>query len=162
MIDNKIKRPSWDEYFIKIAAIVSERSTCHRHHVGAVIVKDKQILTTGYNGAVKGIKDCLEKGCLRNQLNIASGTRQEICRAAHAEQNAIVQAANQGININNADIYCTHSPCIICAKLIVNSGIKKVCTFNSYADNQFKLLFKEAKIDFVVLKRPHNEIFLKD
>ncbi|MBI3990744.1 MAG: dCMP deaminase family protein, partial [Candidatus Omnitrophica bacterium] len=112
-------RPSWDEYFMKMALLVAERSTCLRHHVGAVIVKDKRMLTTGYNGAPAGTKDCLELGCLRDELKIPSGTRHEICRAIHAEQNALIQAALYGVSVAGATIYCTHSPCILCAKMLV-------------------------------------------
>ncbi len=153
-----IKRPSWDEYFLKIAMLVSERSTCLRHHVGAVVVKDKQILTTGYNGAVKGVTDCLTKGCMRDELKIASGTRHEICRAVHAEQNAIAQAALHGINIKGATLYCTHSPCLICAKLMVNSGIIRVVTYNIYPDKMYQDLFNEAKVEFRVLSQPEDKI----
>lgn len=159
---SQYQRPHWDDYFIKIAMLVSERSTCLRHHVGAVVVRDKQILTTGYNGAVKGAEDCLSKGCLRNELNIQSGTRHEICRAVHAEQNAIAQAANQGICIQNATLYCTHSPCIICAKLIVNSGIKRVCAYNIYSDDSYLELFKESHIIFDILTRPNQSISILD
>ena len=121
----KIKpRVSWDEYFMKIAMIVAERSTCRRHHVGAVISKNKRILTTGYNGAAKGLKDCIELGCLRDENNIESGKNHEICRAIHAEQNAIIQAGLHGVNIENSTIYCTHPPCILCAKMLINARIK--------------------------------------
>jgi dCMP deaminase len=161
-MNTKITRPSWDEYFIKIAALVSERSTCLRHHVGAVIVKNKQILCTGYNGAVKGVKNCLERGCLRNELNIESGTRHEICRAVHAEQNAITQAAYHGISIHGASLYCTHSPCIICAKMMVNAGIKEVYAYHVYPDNSYKELFKEAGIKFHKIDHPNTEIKVLD
>ena len=109
---NNTPRPSADEYFLKIASVVAERSTCLRHHMGAVAVKDKHILTTGYNGAAAGLKDCLELGCLRNENNIPSGTRTEICRAIHAEQNVIIQAALHGVSLEGCTIYCTHTPCI--------------------------------------------------
>src|SRR3989339_2017285 len=141
-------RPSWDDYFMKIAMLVAERSTCRRHHVGAVIVKDKRISTTGYNGAASGVKDCLELGCLRDQNNIPSGQRHEICRAIHAEQNAIIQAGLHGININGSTIYCTHSPCILCAKMLVNAGITRFVMCTVYPDPSFKNLFKEANIKF--------------
>lgn len=147
-------RPSWDEYFMKLAWLVAERSTCVRHHVGAVIVRDKRILTTGYNGAAAGTKDCLELGCLRNELNIPSGTRHEICRAIHAEQNAIIQAGTHGININGGTLYCTHSPCILCAKMIANAKIKRVVMSIEYPDETFKNLFKEAGIEFVSMPIP--------
>jgi dCMP deaminase len=153
-----MKRPSWDEYFMKIATLVAERSTCKRHHVGAVIVKNKRILTTGYNGAASGVKDCLELGCLRDELKIPSGTQQQICRAIHAEQNAIIQAGVHGVNIEGAIMYCTHSPCIICAKMIANAKIKSFVTFVEYADDEFKKLFKEAGIGFVKLPRPKTRI----
>jgi dCMP deaminase len=154
-------RPSWDEYFLKLALLVAERSTCRRHHVGAVIVKDKRILTTGYNGAPSGAKDCLELGCLRDELKIPSGTRHEICRAIHAEQNALIQASVYGVKIEDAIIYCTHSPCILCAKMIANAKIKKFITCGDYADKSFKPLFKELKIEFVKLPVPPLAIFPK-
>lgn len=146
--NNINKRPSWDEYFMKLAWLVAERSTCKRHHVGAVIVRDKRILTTGYNGAASGTRDCLSLGCLRNSLNIPSGQRHEICRAIHAEQNAIIQGGYHGINIKCSTLYCTHSPCVLCAKMIVNAGIKKVVADIEYPDNSFNKLFLEAKIEF--------------
>src|SRR3989339_316651 len=139
-----MKRPSWDEYFMKIAYLVAERSTCRRHHVGAVIVKDKRILTTGYNGAPSGLKDCLELGCLREKNNIPSGTRHEICRAIHAEQNAIIQAGLHGVVIKEATIYCTHSPCILCAKMLANARIKRFVTSGDYPDEAAKQLLKET------------------
>jgi len=155
MNENKISsRPNWDEYFMKLAWLVAERSTCLRHHVGAVIVRDKRILTTGYNGAASGTKDCLELGCLRNELNIPSGTRHEICRAIHAEQNAIIQAGTHGINIKGATIYCTHSPCILCAKMLTNAGIVKFVMCLEYPDDSYKKLFQEAKIAYSTLEIP--------
>jgi dCMP deaminase len=162
-MENKeiITRPSWDEYFMKLAWLVAERSTCVRHHVGAVIVRDKRILTTGYNGAAAGTKDCLELGCLRNELNIPSGTRHEICRAIHAEQNAIIQAGTHGININGGTLYCTHSPCILCAKMIANAKIKRVVMSIEYPDETFKKLFKEAGIEYVSMPIPDLTITQK-
>ncbi|MBR3654570.1 MAG: cytidine/deoxycytidylate deaminase family protein [Elusimicrobia bacterium] len=156
-----MSRPSWDEYFMKLAWLVAERSTCVRHHVGAVIVRDKRILTTGYNGAAANIKDCLELGCLRNALNIPSGTRHEICRAIHAEQNAIIQAGTHGININGGTLYCTHSPCILCAKMIANAKIKRVVMSIEYPDETFKELFKEAGIEYVSMPIPDLTITQK-
>jgi len=158
----KYIRPDWDSYFMKLAMLVAERSTCLRHHVGAVIVRDKRILTTGYNGAAKGVKDCVELGCLRNELNIPSGQRHEICRAIHAEQNAIIQAGLHGITINNATIYCTHSPCILCAKMLVNAGITRFVSCTEYPDPSFKELFREAKIKYEKIKRPPTEITILD
>lgn len=151
-------RPDWDQYFMKLAFLVSERSTCLRHHVGAVIVSDKKILTTGYNGAASGCKDCLELGCLRDELKIPSGTRHEICRAIHAEQNAIIQASLHGVSIRGATIYCTHSPCILCAKMIVNSKIKRFVASKGYADPSFKALFKEAGVKFEQMETPNLKI----
>ncbi len=154
----ELKRPSIDDYFLKIASVVAERSTCRRHHVGAVIARDKHLLTTGYNGAAAGIKDCLEQGCMRNQLKIPSGTRHEICRAIHAEQNAIIQAGLHNADTKGATIYCTHSPCIICAKMIVNAKIKRYVTYGTYAEKTFLPLFKEAKIEYVETKEPQLKI----
>ncbi|MDR1663166.1 MAG: cytidine/deoxycytidylate deaminase family protein [Endomicrobium sp.] len=146
------KRPSWDEYFMKLAWLIAERSTCQRHHVGAVIVKDKKVLTTGYNGAASGTKDCLSLGCLRNAMSIPSGQKHEICRAIHAEQNAIIQGGYHGINIKKGStIYCTHSPCVLCAKMIVNTEIKKVIADIEYPDAAFKELFSETGVEFSTL-----------
>ena len=147
-------RPDIDEYFLKIASVVAERSTCLRHHVGAVAVKDKHILATGYNGAAAGLKDCLELGCLRDEMNIASGTRHEICRAIHAEQNVIIQAALHGVSLEGATIYVTHSPCVLCAKMLINARIKRFVTFGSYADDSFRDLFQEAGIEFELRQKP--------
>lgn len=151
-------RPGWDEYFMKMALLVAERSTCLRHHVGAVIVRDKRILTTGYNGAASGTKDCLQLGCLREKMKIPSGTRHEICRAIHAEQNAIIQAGLHGINLKDAVIYCTHSPCILCAKMLANVKISRFITCNEYPDKSFKPLFREVGIEFVKIKMPPSQI----
>ena len=151
-------RPDIDEYFLKIASVVAERSTCRRHHVGAVAVKDKHILATGYNGAAAGLKDCLELGCLRDEMNIASGTRHEICRAIHAEQNVIIQAALHGVSLEGATIYVTHSPCVLCAKMLINARIKRFVTFGSYADDSFRDLFQEAGIEFELRQKPPPRI----
>lgn len=156
------KRLSIDEYFLKIASVVAERSTCRRHHIGAVAVKNKQILSTGYNGAAAGTKDCLELGCLRDEMNIPSGTQQEICRAIHAEQNAIIQGALHGVSLEGATMYCTHTPCIICAKMMVNAKIKRLVTFREYADDSFVKLFIEAGIEVDTLERPGSEITFLD
>jgi len=154
----KETRPDIDEYFLKIASVVAERSTCRRHHIGAVAVKDKHILATGYNGAAAGLKDCLELGCLRDELGIASGTRQEICRGIHAEQNVIIQASLHGISLEGSTIYCTHTPCVLCAKMLVNARIKRFVTFGSYNDDSFVELFREAGIEFELHKKPPTEI----
>jgi dCMP deaminase len=148
------KRPDIDEYFLKIAAVVAERSTCLRHHVGAVAVRNKHILSTGYNGAAAGLKDCLDLGCLRDEMKIPSGTRHEICRGIHAEQNAIIQASLHGVSLEGATIYCTHTPCILCAKMLVNARIKRFVSYGKYADDEFFNLFKEAEIDIDIKNRP--------
>ena len=156
------KRHSWDEYFMKIAALVAERSTCLRHNIGAIIVKDKRIISSGYNGAAKGITDCLERGCLRNELGIESGTRHEICRAIHAEQNAIIQGAFHGVSIKGGSMYCTHTPCMICAKMIVNSGIKEIISYHDYSDEEARKFLKEAGIILKRVPKPLEKIHFKD
>ncbi|MCD6299695.1 MAG: cytidine/deoxycytidylate deaminase family protein [Dehalococcoidales bacterium] len=154
----KLTRPDIDQYFLKIASVVAERSTCRRHHIGAVAVRNKHILATGYNGAPAGAKDCLELGCLRDELNIPSGERQEICRGVHAEQNVIIQAALHGISLAGSTIYCTHTPCILCAKMLVNAKIKRYVSFGKYNDNAFNDLFKEAGIEVEIKQRPSSRI----
>ncbi|MCJ7605936.1 MAG: cytidine/deoxycytidylate deaminase family protein [Dehalococcoidales bacterium] len=147
---------------MKIASVVGERSTCRRHHMGAIAVRDKHILSTGYNGAAAGLKDCLELGCLRDGLGIASGTRIEICRAIHAEQNAIIQAALHGVSLEGATMYCTHTPCILCAKMMVNARIARSVSFGKYIDDQFIELFKEAGIQVDIRERPLDLITFLD
>ena len=144
-------RPTIDEYFMEIASIVAKRSTCLRNQVGAVIVKDKRILSTGYNGAPRNLEHCLDIGCIRQQNNIASGTRHEMCRAVHAEQNAIIQAALHGVSIENSTFYCTHQPCILCAKMIINSGIRKIYYFEDYPDSLAIELLVEAGVELIRL-----------
>ncbi|MDY0267838.1 deoxycytidylate deaminase [Trichloromonas sp.] len=129
-----MERPSWEEYFMEIARLVSRRSTCLRRQVGAVMVKGKNILATGYNGTPSGITHCAQVGCLRQQLNVPSGERHELCRGLHAEQNAIIQAAKHGINIADATLYCTNSPCIICSKMLINAGIQRIIYQEGYPD----------------------------
>jgi dCMP deaminase len=155
-------RPNIDEYFLKIASVVGERSTCRRHHMGAVAVRDKHILSTGYNGAAAGLQDCLELGCLRDELKIKSGTRQEICRAIHAEQNVIIQASLHGVSLEGATVYCTHTPCVLCAKMLVNARIKRFVSFRKYNDDEFFNLFREAGIKVDIKKRPSLQITLLD
>ena len=154
----RLARPDSDEYFLKIASVVAERSTCRRHHVGAVAVKDKHILATGYNGAPSGAKDCLELGCLRDEMNIPSGTRQEICRGIHAEQNVIIQAALHGVSLEGSTIYATHTPCVLCSKMLVNARIKRFISFGKYDDNAFVDLFKESGIEIDLKQRPSSRI----
>lgn len=153
-----MSRPDINEYFLKIASVVAERATCRRHHVGAVAVRGKHILATGYNGAASGLKDCLELGCLRDEMNIPSGTRHEVCRGIHAEQNVIIQAALHGVSLEGATIYVTHTPCILCAKMLVNAKIKRFVTFGKYADDSFRDLFKEASIEFESHTKPSSNI----
>jgi dCMP deaminase len=144
----KHKRISWDEYFMQIAHLVSQRSTCIRRNVGAVIVKDKRILATGYNGAPRGLKHCLETGCVRDKLKIPSGQRHELCRGLHGEQNAIIQASLYGISVKDSTIYITNQPCIICAKMLINSGISEIVIADGYPDEMSGKMLKEAKIKF--------------
>jgi dCMP deaminase len=146
------KRPTLDEYFMEIAEVVAKRSTCLRNKVGAVIVRDKRILSTGYNGAPRDMEHCLEIGCIRDQQNIASGTRHELCRAVHAEQNAIIQSALHGVSVEGATLYCTHQPCILCAKMIINSKIKRVVYSNKYPDDEAINFFKKADVEINIFK----------
>ena len=157
-----LNRPDSDEYFLKIAAVVAERATCRRHHVGAVAVRNKHILSTGYNGAPSGARDCLELGCLRDELKIPSGTRHEICRGIHAEQNVIIQASLHGVSLEGSTIYATHTPCNLCAKMLVNAKITRLVTFGSYNDNSFTELFREAGIEVDIRKRPSSRVSFLD
>ncbi len=157
-----LNRPDSDEYFLKIAAVVAERATCRRHHVGAVAVRNKHILSTGYNGAPSGARDCLELGCLRDELKIPSGTRHEICRGIHAEQNVIIQASLHGVSLEDSTIYATHTPCNLCAKMLVNAKIKRLVTFGSYNDSSFTELFREAGIEVAMRKRPSSRVSFLD
>lgn len=139
----------WDKRFMEMASFVATWSSCYQpnRQIGAVIAKDKRIITTGYNGAGAGIKSCKERGeCLRRTLNIPSGTRAELCYAIHAEQNAIIQAAKLGVSIDGATLYCTHQPCVICAKMIINSGIKRVVYREGYPDDFSLEMFKQADV----------------
>lgn len=142
----KIDRPTWDEYFISIAKLVSTRSTCLRRKVGAILVKDKKILTTGYNGVPSNIEHCEKTGCLRERLKVPSGERHELCRGLHGEQNALLQAALHGVSVKDAMLYSTTHPCIICAKMIINAGINEVVIAGGYPDKMSRDLLKEAGI----------------
>lgn len=145
-------RISWDEYFMRFAELAATRTTCLRRSVGAVIVKDKHILATGYNGAPKKVSHCKDLGgCLREKLNVPSGERHELCRALHAEQNAIIQCAMSGQNIEGATIYITHQPCIICSKMIINAGIKRIVVREGYPDNLAKQILSEAGLSIIML-----------
>ncbi|MCK4422143.1 cytidine/deoxycytidylate deaminase family protein [candidate division WOR-3 bacterium] len=143
-----MSRPSWDEYFMKITELVASRSTCLRRQVGAVLVRNKRILTTGYNGPPAGIEHCDKRGgCLRDELNIPSGERMELSRAIHAEQNAIIQAAKMGISIENSTLYVTTHPCFTCAKMLINAGVKKIIYKEGYPDSFSKGILKEAQVE---------------
>ncbi|MCL6471251.1 MAG: cytidine/deoxycytidylate deaminase family protein [Firmicutes bacterium] len=144
-------RPSWDEYFLSITRQVSERSTCLRRKVGALLVREKRILATGYNGAPSGIRHCYEVGCLREDQGIASGERHELCRGLHAEQNALIQAAVHGVAVKGASIYCTHQPCVLCAKMLINAGIKEILYAEGYPDKLAQDLLNEAGIAVIQL-----------
>jgi len=139
-------RPSWHEYFMRIAQLAASRSTCLRRQVGAVIVKNKKVLATGYNGAPSGLTHCLETGCMREQMGIPSGQRHELCRAIHAEQNAIIQAATSGVSIEGGTLYSTTFPCILCAKMLVNAGIREIYVTEGYPDELSKQMMEEAGV----------------
>jgi len=142
-------RPSWDEYFMDITRLVATRSTCMRRQVGAILVKERNILATGYNGVPSGITHCDVTGCLRERLRIPSGERHELCRGLHAEQNAIVQAARHGINIDGATLYCTTMPCIICTKMVINAGIRAIVYGEGYADELAREMINESGISIM-------------
>ena len=140
------ERPSYDEYFMEMAHVVSKRSTCMRRKVGAILVKDKHILSTGYNGAPKGLKHCSEVGCIREKMNVPPGERHELCRGLHAEQNAIIQAAVFGISIRNYILYVTNTPCIVCAKMLINAGVTEIIYAGNYPDSLSIEMLRESKI----------------
>ena len=144
-------RPDWDEYFMEIAEVVRKRSSCLRRKVGALIVKDRRILATGYNGAPSGIPHCGEVGCLRAQLGVPSGERHELCRGIHAEQNAIVQAAYLGVSIDGSTLYCTNQPCVLCAKMLINAGVKRIVIKEGYPDGLAQQMLADAglKIEMI-------------
>lgn len=147
-----MQRPSWEEYFMEIAYLVAKRSTCLRRQVGAVVVKSKNILATGYNGVPRGITHCEVAGCLRERLNVPSGERHELCRGLHAEQNAIIQAAYHGTSIAGADLYCTNRPCIICSKMIINAGIEKVYYQDGYSDPLAEEMIAESGLTLIKME----------
>lgn len=145
----KKQRPEWDEYFLQLAQLVATRSTCLRRHVGAVLVKQERIISTGYNGAPRGMKHCLELGCLREQMGIPSGERYELCRGVHAEQNAIINAAYYGVATAGSVMYCTDQPCIICTRMIINAGIVRVVHQGTFHDDLALQFMDEAGIEVV-------------
>ena len=145
------ERPSWDEYFLKMTLIVAERSTCLRRQVGAVLVRDKRILATGYNGAPKGLPHCAEVGCLRDELNVPSGERHELCRALHAEMNALLQCAVHGISTEGSTLYGTNQPCSLCAKMLINAGVRRVVVLAGYPDEMAEEMFRQAGVELEVM-----------
>ena len=148
-----MNRPSWNRYFMDMAYLVSLRATCLRRKVGAVLVKNNQIISTGYNGAPKGVPHCAETGCLREQLNVKSGERHELCRGVHAEQNAIIQAAVNGTSLKDSVLYCTTHPCSICAKIIINSEINQVYISEDYPDELAKKMFLDAGVELFLVDK---------
>jgi len=142
-------RPDWDTYFMDMAVLASRRSSCLRRAVGAVLVKDRRLLATGYNGVPSGVTHCEVTGCLREKLNVPSGERHELCRGLHAEQNAIIQAAFHGVSIRDAVLYCTNLPCIICAKMLINAGVRRVVYLEGYADALTEEMFREVGMELV-------------
>lgn len=140
-------RPSWDAYFMSIAHLVARRSTCLRRKVGAVLVRDHRILATGYNGAPSGLRHCLEVGCLREQMKVPSGQRHELCRALHAEQNVLIQAAYHGVSVAGSTLYCTNLPCIICTKMLINAGVVSIRYADGYPDELSRDMLEEAGIE---------------
>jgi len=152
------ERPSWDEYFMDITCLVAKRATCLRRAVGAVVIKDRRLLSTGYNGAPSNVRHCAETGCLRQQLNVPSGERHELCRGIHAEQNAIIQAAYHGVSIKGATLYCTNQPCSICAKMIINAGIVRIVYQDGYADPLSTEMLAEAGIELLKLAGNQGEV----
>jgi dCMP deaminase len=150
------ERISWQEYFLRITCMVSERSTCLRRKVGAIAVKDRRILATGYNGAPSGVPHCLETGCLRERLGIPSGKNHEICRGIHAEQNVIIQAATHGISIQGAEIFCTTFPCTQCCKMLINCGVACIHYCESYPDSLGEELLREAGVPIDKLPKPEG------
>lgn len=147
------RRPGWDDYFLEITQVVAKRSTCLRRQVGAVIILGRQILSTGYNGAPTGLAHCGEQGCLRERLNVPSGERAELCRGVHAEQNAIIQAARHGVSIEGATLYTTTQPCVQCAKLAINSGIKRIVYQGDYPDRLALDMLTEAQIQLIRMSK---------
>jgi dCMP deaminase len=145
------ERPSWDEYFMRIAHEVAQRSTCLRRHVGAVVVLDKRILATGYNGAPSGLPHCEEVGCLREQMQVPSGQRHELCRGLHAEMNALLQGARYGVRTEGATLYSTHVPCSLCSKMIINTGIVRVVAALAYPDSFARQMLEQTGVTLEVM-----------
>jgi dCMP deaminase len=151
---SSLERPSWEEYFLRIAADVATRSTCLRRHVGALLVLDKRILATGYNGAPSGLPHCSETGCIRHALNVPSGERHELCRGLHAEMNVLLQAAKYGIQIGGSTLYCTNTPCSLCAKMLINGDIHRIVVLGSYPDKLALEMLSQAGVELHVADMP--------
>ncbi len=156
MSDDK-DRISWDDYFMEITKVIAKRSTCLKRNVGAIIVKDKRILTSGYNGAPKGLAHCSVTGCIRKELNVPSGQRHELCRGLHAEQNAIIQAAWHGVKIGGSTLYCTHQPCVICVKMMINAGIVRVVFEGDYPDDLASNMLIESGLEICKYNDPNQK-----
>lgn len=156
-MESEWQRPGWEEYFMTIAREVATRSTCIRRRVGAVLVQDKRILATGYNGAPRNLKHCSETGCMRQKLNIPSGQMHEICRALHAEQNALLQAAAYGVQIEGATMFCTTQPCTLCAKMLINAGVKKIYASEKYPDQMATDMLEEAGVELIFFEGNEKE-----
>ena len=142
----KLDRPGYDAYFMEMAHVVAKRSTCLRRKVGSILVKDKHILSTGYNGAPKGFRHCSEVGCLRESLDVPAGERHELCRGLHAEQNAIIQAAVFGVSIKDSTLYCTNTPCVVCVKMLINAGVTEIVYSGEYPDDLAKKMLRESTL----------------
>ncbi len=151
-------RPSWDEYFLEMAKVIARRATCLRRQVGALLVREKRILASGYNGAPSGLPHCEDVGCRRAQLNIPSGERQELCRALHAEQNAIIQAALHGVNTRGSVLYCTTQPCVTCAKMLINAGVTRVVYLGEYPDELALEMLAQAGVETVRAASPAEKV----
>lgn len=151
MVDRRDERPTWDGYFLRITGEVARRSTCLRRSVGAIVVLDKRILSTGYNGAPTGLPHCAEVGCLREQLDVPSGQRHELCRGLHAEMNALLQGARHGIRLEGGTLYSTHEPCSLCCKMIINTGIVRVVCGADYPDPLGRQMLQEAGVEIVTM-----------
>lgn len=150
---DRTERPSWDEYFFQITELVASRSTCLRRKVGAILVRDKRLLSTGYNGAPQNLEHCLDKGCLREKMNIPSGERHELCRGIHAEQNAIIQAARHGVSVVGSTLYCTTQPCVICTKMLINAGVVEIYCREGYPDELSEQMLAEAGVELIKVER---------
>ena len=142
-------RPTWDEYFMEMAHVIASRSTCLRRSVGALLVRDKRILATGYNGAPSGLRHCEEVGCLREKMGIPSGKQVELCRGLHAEQNAIIQGALHGVSLKDSVLYCTTQPCVTCAKMLINAGVRRIVYEGDYDDELAREMLQEARVELV-------------